>query len=101
MRLIGLNPFRTLQGKFTFFLSLLIIFLLVGLSYLTIVREKALMEKALYREAEALVESLAISCTNTMLYEEIGLVEEGGLLDNYICRSDAEERSSHSLCHDP
>ena len=32
----------------------------------------------------ALVESLAISCTNTMLYEEVGLVDESGLLDNYI-----------------
>ena len=42
------------------------------------------MEKAIIREGKALVESFAISCTNTMLYEEIGLVEEGGLLDNYI-----------------
>lgn len=31
-----------------------------------------------------MAESFAIACTNTMLYEEVGLVEEPGLLDNYI-----------------
>jgi signal transduction histidine kinase len=78
------NPFRTLQGKFTLYLSILIVVMMSGLSYWTISREKDLMEKVIIREGKALVESFAISCTNTMLYEEIGLVEEGGLLDNYI-----------------
>jgi len=76
------NPFRTLQGKFTLYLSILIVVMMSGLSYWTISREKDLMEKVIIREGKALVESFAISCTNTMLYEEIGLVEEGGLLDN-------------------
>ena len=79
-----INPLRTLQGKFTIYLSILIVIMMSGLSYWTISREKGLMEKAIIREGKALVESFAISCTNTMLYEEIGLVEEGGLLDNYI-----------------
>jgi len=78
------NPLRALQGRFTLYLSILIVVMMSGLSYWTISREKGLMEKAIIREGKALVESLAISCTNTMLYEEIGLVEEGGLLDNYI-----------------
>jgi two-component system NtrC family sensor kinase len=79
-----INPLRTLQGKFTIYLSILIVMMMSGLSYWTISREKGLMEKAIIREGKALIESFAISCTNTMLYEEIGLVEEGGLLDNYI-----------------
>jgi len=79
-----INPLRTLQGKFTIYLSILIVMMMSGLSYWTISREKGLMENAIIREGKALVESFAISCTNTMLYEEIGLVEEGGLLDNYI-----------------
>ena len=54
------------------------------------------MENAIIREGKALVESLAISCTNTMLYEEIGLVEEGGLLDNYISDLMHEKRPSTS-----
>lgn len=42
----------------------------------------------LLREAEdravVLTEATAISFTNTLLYEELDLVEEGGLLENYI-----------------
>ena len=79
-----INPLRTLHGKFTLSLSILIVIMMTGLSYWTISREKGLMEKSIIREGKSLVESFAISCTNTMLYEEIGLVEEGGLLDNYI-----------------
>ena len=78
------NPFRTLQGKFTLYLSILIIATMSALAFWNISREKRLLQDAIAREGKALVESLAISCTNTMLYEEIGLVEEGGLLDNYI-----------------
>ena len=79
-----MNPFGTLQGKFTVCLSALIVVIMSGLSFWAISREKGLMENAIMREGKALVESFAISCTNTMLYEEIGLVDEGGLLDNYI-----------------
>jgi signal transduction histidine kinase len=79
-----INPVRTLQGKFTLYLSILIIGIISILSFLNISREIKLLREAIVKEGKALVESLAISCTNTMLYEEIGLVEEGGLLDNYI-----------------
>lgn len=78
------NPFKTLQAKFTLYLSILIIGIMSTLAFWNISREKRLLQEATIREAKALIESLAISCTNTMLYEEIGLVEEGGLLDNYI-----------------
>ena len=79
-----IHPSRTLQGKFTFYLSILIILTMSVLAYWNITREKRLLEDALIGEGKVLVESFAIACTNTMLYEEIGLVEEGGLLDNYI-----------------
>jgi two-component system, NtrC family, sensor kinase len=79
-----INSFRSLQGKFTLYLTALIVTTMSAIAYWNISREKALMEKVIVREGEALIESFAISCTNTMLYEEIGLVEEGGLLDNFI-----------------
>jgi len=79
-----INPFHSIQGKFTLYLTALIVATVSAIAYWNISREKALMERAIIREGEALIESFAISCTNTMLYEEIGLVEEGGLLDNYI-----------------
>src|SRR4030066_715375 len=79
-----INPLRTLQGKFTLYLSVLIIATMSALAFWNISRDKGLLRDTIVKEGKALVESLAISCTNTMLYEEIGLVEEGGLLDNYI-----------------
>ena len=79
-----LTPFQTLQGIFTLYLSLLILAMMAGLSYWAISTQSGLLERAIIREGKALVESLAISCTDTMLYEEVGLVEEGGLLDNYL-----------------
>ncbi|NWF93112.1 MAG: hypothetical protein HXY46_09350 [Syntrophaceae bacterium] len=78
------HPFTSLQGKFTLYLSILILATMSTLAYWNISREKKLMQDVIVKEGKALVESLAISCTNTMLYEEIGLIEEGGLLDNYI-----------------
>ena len=88
---------RTLQGKFTLYLSLLILVIMSGLAYRNISGEKNLMEEAIVREGTALVESFAISCTNTLLYEEIGLVEEGGLLDNYI--SDLMQRKDLNIVY--
>jgi two-component system NtrC family sensor kinase len=91
------NPFRTLQGRFTLYLSLLIVAMMSALAFWNISREKALMEEAIAREGKALAESFAISCTNTMLYEEVGFVEEGGLLDNYI--SDLMQRKTLDMVY--
>jgi len=91
------NPFRTLQGKFTIYLSVLIVATMYSLAYWNIKREKNLLQDAVVREGKALVESFAIACTNTMLYEEVGLVEEGGLLDNYI--SDLMQRKDLNIVY--
>ncbi len=92
-----LNPFRSLQGKFTLFLSVLIVVMMSVFSYWAVSKEKRLMTESIIREGKALVEALAISCTNTMVYEEIGLVEEGGLLDNYI--SDLMQRKDLQIVY--
>ena len=91
------NPLRTLQGRFAFYLSVLVVAMMSALACWNISREKGLMENAIAREGKALAESFAISCTNTMLYEEIGLVEEGGLLDNYI--SDLMQRKNLDIVY--
>lgn len=79
-----MHPFRSLQSKFTLCFALLTIAMISAVAWWSISKQQALMEEAVIREGKALLESLAVACTNTMLYEEIGLVEEGGLLDNYI-----------------
>jgi signal transduction histidine kinase len=47
-------------------------------------REKALLETRLRQEGRILLSTMAIPFINALLYEEIGIIEEGGLLDSFI-----------------
>jgi signal transduction histidine kinase len=47
-------------------------------------REKNLLHDKLDRQGELLVSSMAIPIINALLYEELGIIEEGGLLDNFV-----------------
>ncbi len=74
----------SLEAKF---LSLAIIIVLVSstvIIYYVYNIEKRNHFADIERQARLLSESTAISFVNTLLYEEIGLVEEGGLLENQI-----------------
>lgn len=46
--------------------------------------ERDLLYKGMEREGEQMVTSLASPIINALLYEEMGVIEEGGLLDNFI-----------------
>ncbi len=46
--------------------------------------ERDLLYNSLEREAEQIVTSLSTPIINALLYEEMGVIEEGGLLDNFI-----------------
>jgi sensor histidine kinase YesM len=46
--------------------------------------ERDLLYNSLEREAEQIVTSLSSPIINALLYEEMGVIEEGGLLDNFI-----------------
>ena len=46
------NPFRTLQGRFTLYLSVLIVAMMSALAYWNISREKGLMEKTISQGRE-------------------------------------------------
>ncbi|NIM99513.1 MAG: HAMP domain-containing protein, partial [candidate division Zixibacteria bacterium] len=67
-----------------FYLAVLVVALTAVFGYQDIVRERRLLESMIGGKGRALVETLAIPVTNTLLYEELGLVEEGGMLDNYV-----------------
>lgn len=47
-------------------------------------RESSLLQLRIEREGTMLVSSMAIPIINALLYEELGIIEEGGLLDNFI-----------------
>jgi len=50
----------------------------------TWLRERDLLLDRLDRQGEVLVSAMAIPIINALLYEEMGIIEEGGLLDNFV-----------------
>jgi signal transduction histidine kinase len=47
-------------------------------------RESTIMHRDIERQGKILAETLAIPVMNDLIYEKLGLVEEGGLIDNYV-----------------
>ncbi len=54
------------------------------IGYIVIRRESKILYGEVEREGRLLSETLAIPLINDLIYEKVGLVEEGGLIDNYI-----------------
>ena len=50
-----INPFHSIQGKFTLYLTALIVATVSAIAYWNISREKALMERAIIREGELII----------------------------------------------
>lgn len=73
-----------LQIKFIILATFSIISLMSVLGYLTVKREKALLYTEFEKKGRIFGETLAIPIINDLIYERLGLVEEGGLIDNYI-----------------
>ncbi|MBI5233333.1 MAG: HAMP domain-containing protein, partial [Deltaproteobacteria bacterium] len=78
--------FSMLGLKYQFILiTTMAIVLLMGITgYLAVGREKGILYAEAEKEGRLLGETLAIPIINDLIYERLGLVEEGGLLDNYI-----------------
>lgn len=73
-----------LQAKFILITTSAIIVLMGVIGYVSVQREKAILYSDVERQGKLLGETLAIPILNDLIYERLGLVEEGGLLDNYI-----------------
>lgn len=73
-----------LRGRFMLLAVLLTLLFSLSWGGWTWLREKELLEDKLDRQGELLVSSMAIPIINALLYEELGIIEEGGLLDNFI-----------------
>src|SRR5512139_2709861 len=73
-----------LQSKFILITTSAIIVLMGVIGYLSVQREKTILYSDVERQGKLLGETLAIPILNDLIYERLGLVEEGGLLDNYI-----------------
>ncbi len=68
----------------SYILSVLIAVIMIGVVGVFLRREHLIFIGEVERARIEVAENLAISCTNALMYEELGLMREGGLLDNYI-----------------
>ncbi|RMF98010.1 MAG: HAMP domain-containing protein [Candidatus Schekmanbacteria bacterium] len=75
---------KSLKTQFLLWTSLIIFCLVCIIGYFEIVEHRNLLISKVKENGRILVETMSAACINTMLYQELGLVEEGGLLDNYI-----------------
>lgn len=74
----------SLQRKF-FLITILGIVLLTGaLGYLAAARSSQLLYSSVERQGRILARTVAALIINERIYEKLGLVEEGGLIDNYV-----------------
>lgn len=73
-----------LQYKFILITTFAIILQMGIIGYITVEREKGILYKEVERHGRLLGETLAIPIINDLIYERVGLIEEGGLLDNYV-----------------
>lgn len=73
-----------LRSKFILITTVAIILLMGIIGYMAVQRGKSILYAEVERQGRLLGETLAIPIINDLIYERLGLVEEGGLLDNYI-----------------
>lgn len=79
------NIFRlNLRKKFIIINFLIIIILSIITSFYFYNFEKKTLYERIVNEVTLFGETLAIPIVNDLIYEKLGLVEEGGLLDNYL-----------------
>jgi signal transduction histidine kinase len=80
----GLLRNLSLQKKFILVTSVAVIAFMLIVGFLITRRESVLLYRDIEQQGRLLAETLAIPVMNDLLYERLGLVEEGGLIDNYV-----------------
>lgn len=78
------NPIYSLRTKFMLFACGLVILFSISWGSWTWFHERQMLQNRLEDAGTVLVSSMAIPIINALVYEELGLVAEGGLLDNFV-----------------
>ena len=73
-----------LRTKFFLYSNTLIVVTMGLVSVLGVAHERATRYDAIVARGRSLTEALAIPVTDTLMYEQLGLVTESGLIENYI-----------------
>ncbi len=74
----------SLQKKFILVAFLAIFAVTAAISLLTAVKTRSALYKASEQQGRMLAETVSALIINELIYEKLGLVEEGGLIDNYM-----------------
>lgn len=74
----------SLQGKFLLITFAGIVLLTGILGYLAAARSSYLLYDSVEKQGRILARTVAALIINERIYEKLGLVEEGGLIDNYV-----------------
>ena len=74
----------SLQKKFILVAFLAVFAVTATISLLTAVKTRAALYKASEQQGRMLAETVSALIINELIYEKLGLVEEGGLIDNYM-----------------
>lgn len=82
-----------LRTKFVVFTTLLLLVVASVVGLLMVRRERRILTEAMIQTGTTLVESLAIAFTDTLMYQELRFLEQGGLLDSYIAQAMAKPGS--------
>ena len=77
-------PGLSLRGKFFLLTSLGIVLLTVILGGMAALRSSQMLHKGVEKQGRILARTVAALIINELVYEKLGLVEEGGLIDNYV-----------------
>ncbi len=73
-----------LQWKFITIASAAILFFTTIFGFLAASRNRAVLHDATEKQGKVLAQTVAALIINELIYEKLGLVEEGGLIDNYL-----------------
>ncbi len=82
----------SLRGKAILAATFFIVIFMALTGYTILSREKELYLRDRENQARALVETAGINFTNAYLYQEVGLIEETGVIDRYITDLLSKER---------
>lgn len=79
-----------LRTKFVVFTTLLLLVVASVVGLLMVRRERQILTEGMVQTGTTLVESLAVAFTDTLMYQELRFLEQGGLLDSYIAQAMAK-----------
>ena len=75
---------HSLQKKFIIIAFMSVFFLALIVSFFVATKTKSALYKATEQKGRMLAQTVSVLIVNELIYEKLGLVEEGGLIDNYV-----------------